>query len=84
MDFNLQTVKADPEGHYILLDAIFRIRGIVFKIFMLQISQANKFNFSKISQKKLTEQSMIRLLLSEATLMSNSSSKIIGKLEEYL
>ena len=22
MDFNLQTVKADPEGHYILLDAI--------------------------------------------------------------
>ena len=48
LDFNLQTVKTDPEARYIMLDAI----HTGFALFTLQISVASKFNFFKISQKK--------------------------------
>ena len=65
LDFNLQTVKTDPEARYIMLDAI----HTGFALFTLQISVASKFNFFKISQKKfrLWQQNAIHLLLLEAT-----------------
>ena len=53
LDFNLQTVKTDPEGRYIMLDAIIQDS----RHCLLNIYAPNKFaaqiQVFKISQKKL-------------------------------
>ena len=53
LDFNLQTVKTDPEGRYILLDAIIQDSRYCLLNIYAPNKCAEQIQFFQISQKKL-------------------------------